>query len=406
MKCHAPPKEVVGIVMKKHFLVLDSFRGICACLVAMSHFKANSIIYGIHAFDSAAIYVDFFFVLSGFVIFANYEDKIRQGYSVGKFMFLRFGRIWPLHFAVLLAFILFDLAQLFIHVGGAALYAPFSAPGETPKDIAAMIFLVHSLNVNDVLSLNGPSWSISVEFYAYLVFALVLAYGGKFYKEIIIAIGAASAIGVYILHGDLYAKLDYGFLRCLYGFGCGALVWGIYKYTHQRIESLKISERTLTWIELAVFAATALYIQFFSEKLLSMAAPIIIAFVIYLFSFEGGALSRMLKTKPFLLLGLLSYSIYMIHIFISGKLFELPVRILEDRTDIQITIIVNGAKLYGENLLYGSVMEIFYMLVVVGCSFISYKLIEEPFRNLSKKIVRKYEDRNYGTAQKNAGDTV
>ena len=82
-------------VTRKHYLVLDSFWGICACLVAVSHFGANSIVAGSSLLDRGGIYVDFFFVLSGFVIFSNYRDRLRDGYSLSRFMFLRFARLYP-----------------------------------------------------------------------------------------------------------------------------------------------------------------------------------------------------------------------------------------------------------------------------------------------------------------------
>jgi len=151
--------------MKKYFTVLDSFRGICACIVALSHFNANSFINGSTLLDRGSPYVDFFFVLSGFIIFANYEDKLKQGTQIRDFIWLRLGRLYPLHFAVLLAFILVDVLQIVFDFGQSAVYAPFSAPGETPQAILAMLFLAHSLGLTDILAFNGPSWSISVEFY-------------------------------------------------------------------------------------------------------------------------------------------------------------------------------------------------------------------------------------------------
>ena len=132
--------------MKKKYVVLDSFRGICACIVAMSHFNANSIIYNSPLLDRGSIYVDFFFVLSGFVIFANYKERLQNGYSLVKFSFLRLGRLYPLHFAVMMAFISVDILQMIFNFGNTALYAPFSAPGESFGDIAAMLLLVHSLH--------------------------------------------------------------------------------------------------------------------------------------------------------------------------------------------------------------------------------------------------------------------
>lgn len=377
--------------MKNHYLVLDTFRGLCACLVAMSHFNASSLFNDYRVLNSGSIYVDFFFVLSGFVIFANYEDRLQQGYSKAKFILLRFGRVYPLHFFVLLAFIAIDLLQYVVHIDGAALYKPFSAPGETPRDIAGMFLLIHSLNFSETLSLNGPSWSISVEFYTYILFALVLAYGGKFYRIIIVAMALACAVSLYQWRGELYAKLDYGFLRCIYGFACGAMAWEIYRYVEKSWRD-NISGTRFTLLELASFSATIFYITYFSTGAASMLAPIVCAILILLFAFEGGALSKVFKIGPLVFVGMLSYSIYMIHLFISGKFFELPIRLLESKTDFEFTVVKDGLRLYGENVAVGTAFELFYLAVVIGCAYISYKLIEEPFRNWSRQLAQKMPD--------------
>lgn len=375
--------------MKKHYMVLDSFRGICACIVAFSHFNANSIFYGSTLLDRGSPYVDFFFVLSGFIIFANYEDKLRNGYSIKKFMLLRLGRLYPLHFAVLMAFILVDVLQLFINIGGASLYPPFSAPGETPSAILAMLFLVHSLHITEILAFNGPSWSISTEFYAYLLFAVIISYSGKYCRSILGLIIITMPVLLYFCYGELYAKLDYGFLRCIYGFACGALTWQFYRQHHENIYNKLIAMRLITALEIAVITIVAIYIAYFSFNIGSFFAPIIYSAVILLFSFEAGKLSKFLQAKFFLLLGTLSYSIYMVHLFISGKFFALPIRLLENKLGWNLTVQSGEMQLYGTNLVYGTLFEFFYLGVVVACSYISYKLIEQPFRNLTRKLVHK-----------------
>ena len=51
------------------------------------------------------LFVDFFFVLSGFVIAHAYGDRLKSPLEVWQFIVRRFGRVWPLHIAVLAAFI-------------------------------------------------------------------------------------------------------------------------------------------------------------------------------------------------------------------------------------------------------------------------------------------------------------
>ncbi|MCB1557886.1 MAG: acyltransferase [Alphaproteobacteria bacterium] len=373
----------------ERFHALDSFRGLCALLVAMAHFNAYSIFHHSPIFDRGGIYVDFFFVLSGFVIFANYGEKLRNGFGMGKFIWLRFWRLYPLHIFVFLAFVGSDLAQMIFHVEGAALYKPFSAPGEGWDAILSNVFLLHSMGVLDVLSFNGPSWSISVEFYTYILFALVLVVAPRHYRMVLAFLAIVSAWIVYINHYTLFAKLDFGYFRCIYGFICGVFAFEIYS----RVKNLKerFSIKMFTLVESVLLVLVISYIGFGARGLDSFAAPIVFLVTVVLFSFEGGMVSKLLKMKFFLLLGALSYSIYMTHIFISGKLFSLPVRLLENFYGLSLSTDINGTPFFGTNLIMGTGIELFYLCVVVACSYVSYRLIEEPCRKWSKRRLASLE---------------
>src|SRR5260221_7765417 len=95
----------------QRFVVLDSWRGIAACLVALFHFDAYSHLYGVPFLRNSWLFVAFFFVLSGFVIAANYQQRLRDGVGVGRFLFLRLRRLYPLPFAMLALFVACDLLR-------------------------------------------------------------------------------------------------------------------------------------------------------------------------------------------------------------------------------------------------------------------------------------------------------
>ena len=61
--------------------------------------------------DNAWLMVDFFFVLSGFVIALNYQGAIRSGASLLEFQYRRFFRLYPLHLVMLLVFLLLECAK-------------------------------------------------------------------------------------------------------------------------------------------------------------------------------------------------------------------------------------------------------------------------------------------------------
>src|SRR6267143_3981706 len=103
----------------ERFVVLDSWRGIAACLVALFHLEAYShLVYshlrGVPFLDNSWLFVDFFFVLSGFVIAANYQQRLIDGFGAGRFLLLRLGRLYPLHFVMLAVSIYCKLIQILL----------------------------------------------------------------------------------------------------------------------------------------------------------------------------------------------------------------------------------------------------------------------------------------------------
>ena len=94
------------------FVALDSWRGIAAICVALLHFSAYSHIDELDIRKNAAVFVDLFFVLSGFVITWSYQDRIAKGFSIADFMRRRFWRIYPLHFVMTLMFLGLEAARL------------------------------------------------------------------------------------------------------------------------------------------------------------------------------------------------------------------------------------------------------------------------------------------------------
>ena len=109
---------------KAHFRVLDSWRGVAALLVALFHLNLYSAIYTLDFVRNAYLFVDFFFVLSGFVISYSYGDRLKTFDELGEFAIRRFGRLWPLHAVVLLAFVAAESAKAVLAARGASFYLP------------------------------------------------------------------------------------------------------------------------------------------------------------------------------------------------------------------------------------------------------------------------------------------
>src|ERR1700761_7501775 len=106
------------------FRALDSWRGIAALLVALFHLNLVSPIYSLDFVRNGYLFVDFFFVLSGFVITHGYADRLGTLQGVGAFAFKRFRRLWPLHVIVLAMFVLVESTKAIAAARGASFYAP------------------------------------------------------------------------------------------------------------------------------------------------------------------------------------------------------------------------------------------------------------------------------------------
>lgn len=97
-------------VAAHRFEALDALRGVCALLVALYHFDAPGVVSTSRLIGNSYLFVDYFFVLSGFVIAFSYGNRLASGeISTARFMALRAGRIYPLHLAMIGAYFALEL---------------------------------------------------------------------------------------------------------------------------------------------------------------------------------------------------------------------------------------------------------------------------------------------------------
>jgi len=355
------------------FEVLDSWRGISACMIALLSFNSFSHAYDVPLIRHAPLFVDFFFVLSGFVIAAAYQERLEQGFGIGKFMLLRFGRLYPLHITMLAAYILMELLS-----GG-------SFTGErSVQGIFTNGLLIHGLGIHDSLTWNLPGWSVSTQFFTYLIFALALVLLREFFWLILIVVGLAGPITIAgISDHNMYVSYDYGLIRNLYGFALGVFALHLYRHLREIRDGLGITAGQVTLIEIAVVAVIAVFVSLAGGKTVSVIGPYLFAVAVIVFAFEEGALSRYLRMRPFMLLGTLSYSIYMVHGFTISR-FNDVARVLEKTLDVTLFTTVNAAggevRMFGAELWQGDAAYVGLLLIVIGVSYLTYRFIEAPSR--------------------------
>lgn len=385
-----------GTIAGQRFLVLDSWRGICALLVALFHFPTGSMVSQSAFIGSSYLFVDFFFVLSGFVIASSYGSRLNQPEDVARFTLVRFGRIYPLHLFMLAAFAGFELLRLVLpqlHGTGAA---PFTG-GFDPKSLLANLLLLQGVGFEDQLTWNAPSWSISAEFFAYLLFAGVVFVAGA--RAWVWFVAAAITAPLFLLgfsthHMDV--SFDFGFIRCLYGFSLGALLaW----FQHDSIAGARQAlaraggaRMAWTLAEIVMMAVIVLFVSIAGDNDLGIAAPLVFALALFLFAHEGGWISALLRTPFMLTLGSLSYSIYMVHIFVQARLINVA-GLIERKLGLGLIgdFVLRGHPATGFAGGSTGAAAILVMLVAtVVASWITWRFVEMPamawFRRLSKRI--------------------
>jgi len=364
------------------FQALDGWRGLSALLVALFHLPVPGHFYLIPFVRGSYLFVDFFFVLSGFIISHAYIDKLGQPGGFRNFVIRRIGRLWPLHVTTL---VLFVAAILLIngvtHLLGLSSGArPFWIdPENNLQTVFTNVFLIHSLGIHDGLSWNSPSWSISVEFWAYIAFAILCVTAPARLTVMAAIVAVAGAAGV-ILYSTKYISVsyDYGFFRVLYGFFAGHLVYRLWK----RTRGLPFSHATL--LEVLSVALVVSFVSRAATGPVSLAAPLIFAFVVFVFTHEKGFVSRIMLTAGVQKLGTWSYSIYMVHALVALVLMH-GIRISEAWTGERLipSEPVKGAVQdfvfyagdYAMNLL-----ALGYLAAVVTVAALTYRFVEQPGR--------------------------
>jgi hypothetical protein len=378
----------IGASSAVRFRVLDSWRGIAALCVVLFHFEALDDIHALRFVQHSFLFVDFFFVLSGFVIAHAYGDRLTSPAGAGQFLIRRFGRVWPMHIAVLAAFVAIEALKyaLVAHAHVGANTAAFDPQSSTPlSTLPLQVLLLQGTGLADNLTWNAPSWSISAEFWTYIVFAIIVALPMRHRQ---IAFAATAVLGATVLvafarHG-MDATYDLGLPRCLFGFFIGCLVYAL----RRRIKTPSLSVPAIA--ELIAVTAVVAFVTVSNRSPISFAAPLISAAVVYVFSFEAGPVSRLLQWPAFQNLGRWSYSIYVLQALIAFVI-GLAVSELQRRLGIPLwkDIVEDGiAKrvIVSDHNLLLDALHLAYAASIVVLAAITYRLIEEPGRRYFQRV--------------------
>ena len=295
---------------------LTPLRGIAALWVVLFHYFWH--FPAVHPDRyTGAVYkgylaVDLFFMLSGFVISHVYHRVFARqvtGRHYRDFLKARVARIYPLHLTVLLLFVATAIAERAAVYAYSGSVGPIRLVGERSlAGFFANLLMLQGIWARE-LSWNDPSWSISLEFLAYLVFPLLFPWLWRAAPIVKAGTGGLLLIVLGLLAyssgGDFNQWNGIGaIMRCLPEFLIGALLYSAYR--GQLLGSVLATDTALL---IAILLLCGL---------LHVAAPdftIVPLFALLLLTAVAnqGGLGPLLNAAPFLWLGNVSYSLYLIH---------------------------------------------------------------------------------------------
>ncbi|HUR87852.1 MAG TPA: acyltransferase [Ramlibacter sp.] len=360
------------------FEALDGWRGVCACLVVLFHFHGHSPVYSSGLVRNSYLFVDFFFVLSGFVIAWNYANKLDSWPGVRRFLILRLGRVYPLHVFMLLCFVAWETLRLAMHAEG-TFTGPFAAPG-----VITNLLLVQSMGVHDGLTWNGPSWSISTEWWSYVLFALVCAWLGMRNGLLLATAIAAPLLLLHLSKSGMDTTYDWGYIRCVFGFALGVACYRIYALVAPFARSP--GKGMMTFVECAIVVSVVAFVSAAGTSPMSFMAPFVFAAAVLIFAAEGGLVSRVFHSRPLKWLGMVSYSIYLTHFFFVLILPSIINRLLHD--DLWTAMRLPDGQwvmAFGRNDVEGTALYVLMVGVTLAASALTYRWIEVPGRDWTRK---------------------
>ena len=308
---------MIHIANKKEIRSHTSLRGWAALMVVLVHFRSF-----FHAsidpddvtffLAKGYLWVDFFFILSGFIMAYVYDIENPRRHSPRETLHYLIARIYPLHFVSLVATLLFFILVALINWSlGEEPCCVFHDSLRNAESLVANLFLIHAWGMFDWVTWNFPSWSLSAEFFCYLIFAALLTIDGSNRKLALVALACISAL-FYCLCIATVSDVDENFrLSALRA--ASAFTIGIMLFLKRGVVST-LPERNLTYIQIAACIALFLTLHFGLTDILSIGLMALIVLVTWE---DRGCLCNCLDTRPLHTIGLLSFSIYMWHYLIK-----------------------------------------------------------------------------------------
>lgn len=256
---------------------------------------------------------------------------------------------------------------------------PFTGEKDITEIIPNLLLLQSWLPFSNSLSFNYPAWSISVEYCLYMIFFVTLFF--RNFKSIMwLIISLCAFVAIFLQHSS-------DPMRGFSSFFAGAVTYFIFKNTQYKIINFNKYCFWILEISLILLMIFLLSMQSFSHKDIIM--NLLFVFVIFVFAFEKGIVSKILKASFFKLLGKLSYSIYLTHSFIILVFLSFAM-VLEKILKTTLAL-MKGDVRYIDFANGGGLNDIFVLItlaIVILTSKLTYKFIEQKGQDYKNKFIK------------------
>lgn len=372
------------IIPKSHafFSALESMRGIAALGVVLFHIAWTFPLHNIGLIRNGYLMVDLFFVLSGFVISHSYGKRIETARDVVKFIWIRLGRLYPLHFILLFVFLGIEIAKYIAEHKYGLVANKTAFTSNNIFSFMSNLLLVQALGFHDKATYNLPAWSISTEFYTYIIFAIILVL-----LRTRVALVCMSALLVFISISVDSSEISHNVFRCVEGFFAGVIAYHFYVSLGGR--QLYKSEHWWYKHVPGLFSFTGL-IVFLSMKDGTgpdvLILPLFAVLIVSIAATPNGLLSTILEVAPLVWIGKISYSVYMVHVAVIWS-FSQVLRVVLKTPQV---IDVNGEPLLTPHPVAGALFLTAAVACILILSQLTYTYIEDPYRKKSKILAEKW----------------
>ncbi|WP_314959429.1 acyltransferase [Bradyrhizobium cosmicum] len=341
----------------RHYPILDVYRAIASFAVVLYHIAGSLQIASMAS--HAYVAVDFFFLLSGFVIDRAYGRRLEDRSFKLEFLLLRFVRLWPMivlgtlvgavvSIGGLLRGHTLDLNQMGLVLAFGVLLLPF---GRMP--LTASIF-----------PFDGPLWSLFYEVVANVAYCFVFRWLRIPVLSILVVLFAIALVAVSLEKGDLElgartGEMSVGLLRVGFSFFAGVFI--------SRIGTASSVGGTAAITSVAVLIGV-LFVPLPQHAIYDVACILVVFPLLIWGSAETAVPPGWRQACSFV--GELSYPLYALHYPITRIFFYFQDTLALGKTALAFSIVLE-------------------VITCLGAAYVATKLVDQPVRNwLGSRVER------------------